>query len=171
MESPESDNVKSELQEFLVRKNVTEGEETKLSPLEALELAFTKDRNNWTSKIMKIISGVKDVNKIPDTQVDMLSERQKLVDMISKNYMILYKLKKSLEERYKEKYQWYLKKYDYNLKDSEKKSFIKADLIMDYTKVEMYEAHIDFYKESVKTLDNLGFAIRNRLRVLEENAT
>lgn len=171
MENQENE-IKTGLEDFLSKKSATDlNQPVEPSPIEKLENAFTKDRNIWTSKIMKIISGVKTVSNIPEVQVDMLSERQKLIDIISKNYMILYKLKKNLEEKYKEKYLWYLKKYDYNLKDSEKKSFIRADLISEYTKIEMYETHIDFYKESVKTLDNLGFAIRNRLRVLEENAT
>ena len=171
MENQENE-IKTGLEDFLQRKGESDTvKQVEPSAIEKLETAFMKDRNAWTAKIMKIISGVKNVSNIPEVQVDMLSERQKLVDIISKNYMILYKLKKTLEEKYKEKYLWYLKKYDYNLKDSEKKSFIRADLISDYTKIEMYETHIDFYKESVKTLDNLGFAIRNRLRVLEENAT
>jgi hypothetical protein len=35
----------------------------------------------------------------------------------------------------------------------------------DHQKISLLEAQLDFYKESVKTLDNMGFAVRNRLAI------
>jgi hypothetical protein len=35
----------------------------------------------------------------------------------------------------------------------------------DHQKIGLLEAQLDFYKESVKTLDNMGFAVRNRLAI------
>jgi hypothetical protein len=41
--------------------------------------------------------------------------------------------------------------------------FMEAELADDHTILAHLENQLDFLKESVKTLDNMGFAIRNRL--------
>ena len=34
--------------------------------------------------------------------------------------------------------------------------------------MEMLQSHIDYYYECIKTLDNMAFAIRNRIRLDDE---
>jgi hypothetical protein len=55
--------------------------------------------------------------------------------------------------------------YDYKLTDKQKEQFLVADMTEDHQKISLLEAQLDYYKESVKTLDNMGFAVRNRLAI------
>ena len=52
---------------------------------------------------------------------------------------------------------------DVKLTNGEKHQFIKADLSTLRTQLDMLQSHIDYYYECIKTLDNMAFAIRNRI--------
>ena len=51
----------------------------------------------------------------------------------------------------------------------EKDKFVKADLSLSYRQVSLLESHLDFYRECIKTLDNSAFAIRNRIKLAEDD--
>ena len=53
-------------------------------------------------------------------------------------------------------------------KKIEKHQFIKAELGSLRTQIDMLQSHVDYYQECIKTLDNLAFAIRNRIRLDDE---
>jgi hypothetical protein len=53
--------------------------------------------------------------------------------------------------------------FDYKLTDKQKEQFLIADMTEEHQKISLLETQLDFYRESVKTLDNMGFALRNRL--------
>ena len=53
--------------------------------------------------------------------------------------------------------------YDYKLSDGQRARFIEADLSEDYQLQELLENQKDFFVNSIKTLDNIGFAIKNRI--------
>jgi hypothetical protein len=64
--------------------------------------------------------------------------------------------------RYREAYIRYYE-YDYKLGEKQKERFIETDLADENMILSHLENQVEFFKDSVKTLDNMGFAIRNRL--------
>jgi DUF4097 and DUF4098 domain-containing protein YvlB len=72
--------------------------------------------------------------------------------------------KNNINSRWKEAYLRYYE-YDYKLGEKQKERFIENDLVQEHTKLSLLENQLDFMKESVKTLDNMGFAVRNRLAI------
>ena len=70
--------------------------------------------------------------------------------------------KSKISIRYREAYIRYYE-YDYKLGEKQKEKFIETDLADPNMILSHLENQMDFFKESVKTLDNMGFAIRNRL--------
>jgi len=142
-------------------------EELEAKTLE-LEETLIRDRDKWSNKIRELIAMMKNVNDIPEAQVYMLSYRQMLLDSISSFQTSLYKKNVSFDTYYKKKFREYTLDYDIKLNGGEKEKVIRGDLTLSQRQIYLLESHIDYYRECIRTLDNMGFAIRNRIRVAEE---
>jgi len=133
-----------------------------------LEKRLVSDRNDWQDKIKTLIQKIKSVSELADCQVHMLSYRQILLDKIAEFKTIVYKRNASLDKYYRSQYREYTLNYDIKLTSGEKNSFIKAELSALRTQINILESHINYYQECIKTLDNMAFAIRNRIRLNDE---
>ena len=133
-----------------------------------LENRLTGDRGDWRMKITELVTKIKNMDELADCQVRMLSYRQILLDKITDFKTTIYKRNASWERYYRNQYREYTLNYDVKLTSGEKHQFIKADLSSLKTQIDMLQSHVDFYQESIKTLDNMAFAIRNRIRLDDE---
>jgi len=133
-----------------------------------LEKRLVSDRNDWQDKIKTLIQKIKSVSELADCQVHMLSYRQILLDKIAEFKTIVYKRNASLDKYYRSQYREYTLNYDIKLTSGEKNTFIKAELSALRTQINILESHINYYQECIKTLDNMAFAIRNRIRLNDE---
>ena len=97
-----------------------------------------------------------------ETIAETLSSRQTLVEQMSYFNMKVKEQKVKVAIRYREAYIRYYE-YDYKLGEKQKERFIETDLADENMILSHLENQVEFFKDSVKTLDNMGFAIRNRL--------
>lgn len=134
-----------------------------------LEIKLASDRHEWKDKITDIISKIRNVGELTECQIQMLSYRQILIDKSVEFKHTLYK-RNSLYDRYfKAKYREYTMNYDIKLSGAEKVQFIKSDLSYLKIQIDMLQSHIDYYHECVRTLDNMAFAIKNRIKIEDES--
>jgi hypothetical protein len=132
---------------------------------ERLEEQLVKDRDEWKNKIKDLIAQSKNYNQLAECQVMMLSYRQILLDKISEFKSTVYKRNAAWDKYWKEAYRDYSLNYDIKLTNGEKNAFIKADLAPLKTQISLIESHIDYYDQCIRTLDNMAFAIRNRIQL------
>ena len=130
-----------------------------------LELRLGSDRDEWRVKIQDLVSRLKNMNELAECQVRMLSYRQILLDKVTDFKTTIYKRNATWDKYYKELYRKYSIDYDVKLTNGEKHQFIKADLSALKIQLDMLQSHIDYYYECIKTLDNMAFAIRNRIKL------
>lgn len=135
---------------------------------EELELKLTKDRGEWKDKITELIQTIKNMSAISDCQINMLSYRQILLDKVTDFKSMIYKRNATWERYYRSQYREYTLNYDVKLTSGEKHQFIKAELSSLKNQIDLLQSHVDYYYECIKTLDNLAFAIRNRIRLDDE---
>lgn len=135
---------------------------------EELENRLAKDRVDWKDKINDLVHKIKNMRELADCQVSMLSYRQILLDKVTDFKTMIYKRNATWERYYRSQYREYTLNYDVKLTSGEKHQFIKAELSSLRTQLDMLQSHVDYYYECIKTLDNLAFAIRNRIRLDEE---
>ena len=128
----------------------------------ALDKKLSDQRSDWTIKIGDLSKSLRYINGIEDTIAMVLSNRQILIEHIAYINVNTKEQKRKLADRYREKYLEYYN-FDYKLGEKQKEQFIQADLADDGIILSHLENQLEFFKESVKTLDNMGFAIRNRL--------
>mgnify|MGYP000187139203 CR=1 FL=1 len=128
----------------------------------ALDSKLSEQRTEWSNRIKDLAQNLRHLNTLEITIADVLSSRQTLIDQIAYINVKIREQKARLNSRYRDAYIRYYE-YDYKLGEKQKEKFIENDLESDNTILAHLENQLDFFKESVKTLDNMGFAIRNRL--------
>jgi len=133
-----------------------------------LEELLNRDKTKWMSDIKALISDIRDIRKLADCQVTMLSYRQMLLDKVTDMRAMIYKRNLVWDRHYKQRYRDYCINYDIKLNQTERNSFIDADMGEFKLQLKMLESHVTFYQDCIKTLDNMGFAIRNRIRLEDE---
>lgn len=128
----------------------------------ALDTKLSTQRTEWSNRIKALAQSLRNINTMEVTIADVLSSRQTLIDQSAYMNMKIKEQKGKIAIRYREAYIRYYE-YDYKLDEKQKQKFIETDLHSENMVLSHLENQMDFFRESVKTLDNMGFAIRNRL--------
>ena len=136
-------------------------EETKL---EKLEEYFAAKRQDWSGKIRDIVYKLRDVKQLDEAIVLMLSYRQMILESITELSIKGKKAEAAFQSQHRIKYMGYYNN-DYKFTDKQKDSMAKADLIEKRKQIDLFDSQIEFYRESIKTLDNMGWAIKSRISV------
>ena len=121
-----------------------------------------KQRIEWTDKIKALTEDLKLGNNLEQVSSYSLSYRQILVESLTSMSIRIRAQKSSVDQKYKTKWIEYYN-YDYKLTDKQREKFLLADLAEDNQLLELLESQKSFFEATVKTLDNMGFAIKNRL--------
>ena len=129
-----------------------------------LDAYLNEQRQEWTTKIRDLAKCFKSVDKLNDAMVQIPSYRQILIEQIAQLNIKIRQQQAKLSKTYKSKFVSYYE-YDYKLTDKQKESFIKADMSEDSMILNLLETQMDFMRESVKTLDNMSWAVRNKLQL------
>lgn len=128
----------------------------------ALDKKLSGQRTEWTNNIKELSQSLRRLNQLEETIAEVLSSRQSLVEQISYLNMKVKEQRNKVNVRYREAYIRYYE-YDYKLGEKQKEKFIETDLADENMILSHLENQVEFFRDSVKTLDNMGFAIRNRL--------
>ena len=121
-----------------------------------------KQRLEWTQKIKELADNLKKGINLEEVSSYTLSYRQILVEHLASMSNRIRTQKSTVDRRYKEKWLEYYN-FDYKLTDKQKERFIDADIADEKHMLDLLDSQKSFLEGSIKTLDNMGFAIKNRL--------
>jgi hypothetical protein len=127
-----------------------------------LDNYLSKQRDDWTSKIRALTEDLKLGNNLEEVSAYTLSYRQILVEHLTTMGNRIRTQKTVVDKRYKDKWIEYYT-YDYKLTDRMREKFVEADIADDSHILDLLQTQKHFIEGSIKTLDNMGFAIKNRL--------
>ena len=133
-----------------------------------LEKELEKERADWKGKVIELINMMKDNKKLSEAQVYQLSYRQQVQEKLASYRILVEKRQGMLEKQMVSRFRDYSLKYDIKLSGPEKSSFVSADCNALKQQVNMIKTQITYFEECVKTLDNFGFAVRNKLEILSQ---
>ena len=133
-----------------------------------LEDELKKEREEWKDKVIELINMMKDNKKLSEAQVFQLSYRQQVQEKLAAYRILVDKRQSMLETQMTSRFRDYCLNYDIKLSSSEKNSFVSADCVALKQQVNMIKAQIMYFEECVNTLDNFGFAVRNKLEILSQ---
>ncbi len=123
---------------------------------------FGQERIKWTEKVKKLAYDLKDGDNLHEVAAYTLSYRQIIVENIASIASKIRTNKAKIDRGFKEAWIRYYQ-FEYKLNDKQREKFIDADMSEDLQVQELLEAHKDFLTATVKTLDNMGFAIKQRM--------
>ena len=136
--------------------------EIKDNRITQLDEYLSKQREDWTLKIKGLTEDLKLGTNLEEVSAYTLSYRQVLVEMLATMGNKIRSQKSTIDKKYKEKWIEYYS-FDYKLTDRQREKFVEADIADDTHILELLQTQKSFIEGSVKTLDNMGFAIKNRL--------
>ena len=119
-----------------------------------LEEELKKEREEWKNKVIELVY--------------QLSYRQLVQERLAIYRILIEKKQGQLENQMTARFREYSLSYDIKLSGSEKNAFVSADCQALKQQVNMIKAQITYFEECVKTLDNFGFAVRNKLEILSQ---
>jgi hypothetical protein len=137
---------------------------TKQEKLLKLDEYLDKQRLEWTQKIKDLTEDLKHGQNLEEVSAYTLSYRQIMIEQLASLGSRIRTQKSTVDRLYKQKWIEYYN-YDYKLTDKQRERFLEADLADDKHMLELLETQKSFLEGSVKTLDNMGFAIKNRLDI------
>lgn len=137
---------------------------TKKDKISTLDEYLGNQRVEWTSKIRSLTDDLKLGNNLEEVSAFTLSYRQILVENLATMINKIRSQKTVVDGKYKEKWMEYYS-FDYKITDKQREKFVEADIADDTHILELLQTQKSFFEGSIKTLDNMGFAIKNRLDI------
>ena len=133
-----------------------------------LEQKLELERKEWREKVLELVNMMKDNKKLSEAQVYQLSYRQQVQELLANYRILIEKRQGMLETQSVSRFREYTLNYDIKLSSGEKNTFVSADLNALKQQINMIKTQITYFEECVKTLDNFGFAVRNKLEILSQ---
>lgn len=133
-----------------------------------IEKELEAERAEWKNKVIELIYMMKDNKKLSEAQVYQLSYRQQVQEKLAAYRILIEKRQGVLETQMTSRFRDYSLNYDIKLSSAEKNSFVSADCNALKQQINMIKTQITYFEECVKTLDNFGFAVRNKLEILSQ---
>ena len=131
-----------------------------------LEERFKDERTDWNGKIIDLIESIKQTSKLAESQVIQLSYRQIIQDKLAEYRILHEKRQEMLDKQTVDRFRDYKLSYDIKLSSSETQAFVQADCKALKLQIKMIHTQIIYFEESIKTLDNLGYAIKNKVEMM-----
>lgn len=131
-----------------------------------LEERFKEERTDWNNKIITLVESIKHTSKLSEAQVIQLSYRQMIQDKLAEYRILHEKRQETLDKQMADRFREYKLSYDIKLSSSETQMFVQADCKALKLQIKMIHTQIIYFEESIKTLDNIGYAIKNKIEIM-----
>lgn len=131
-----------------------------------LEERFKEERGEWNDKIIQLVETIKHTSKLSEAQVIQLSYRQMIQDKLAEYRILHEKRQEMLDKQSADRFREYKLSYDIKLSSSETQMFVQSDCKALKLQIKMIHTQIIYFEESIKTLDNVGYAIKNKIEIM-----
>lgn len=101
-----------------------------------------------------------------ELQAEVISHRQIFLDELMHTTYSINKITPKNKQLKKKRFEYYTIEYQIKkMTGPEKIKMIEADLAYHDQLIDIYNNHVEFLKESIKNLDNLNYAIKNKIEI------
>jgi hypothetical protein len=126
---------------------------------------FSDSRAGISSEIYENIEKLSNLKTLKEAQVNMLSLRQRLLE---DNHTLLENIT-TLRKKFREERSVEMENLSKNLQiryqSNEKTVVIEGKTSSTKESLELFENHVSFYNESIKTIDSIIFGIKTRIDI------
>lgn len=137
--------------------------------VDKLTLKLKDSEDYWNKTIdelsKKLVCSAKDVVPL---QAEVISMRQQLSEQIKAMSYQLFKLMPKIKAFKKQRFEYYAgAQAPYATNASERTKLVEWDLAIYDHKKDVLDVHIDFLRESLRDIDNINFAIKNKISLYQ----
>lgn len=144
---------------------MSQEKETLEEKLERISEKFNKERVDASKEIREGIEKMSSIKGLKEVQVTMLSLRQRLLES---SHTLLENVS-SIRKKYRTEKGRHLEEISNNLQQryqyNEKTILIESKTAKLKETLDLFENHISFLNESIKTVDNVLFGIKTRVEI------
>lgn len=133
-----------------------------------LESRFKEERTRWNEDITNLVKLLGMTSKLSEAQVTQLSYRQIIQDKLAEYRILHEKRQEAFDKLCQTRAKEYVNGSEIKLTNSERHTFASTDHSAMKLQVKMVATQITYLEECVKTLDNLGFAIKNKIEIVSQ---
>jgi hypothetical protein len=134
---------------------------------DAIYARFKTERDEWTNTIKDMSSRMKSIYDVADLQVDLYSNRQIIADYTHTLMAHLTKINRIFREKKIERWEHYTRNYDLRMDKDPKELHIYVDIADIVERKDLVQNHLEYFRETIRTIDTMCYGIKNRL-ALEE---
>ena len=129
------------------------------------ESQFSTERSEWTERITQLSIRIRNIREISEVQVELYSDRQKLLEYTYKLGQILTRLNAKYRSDRKNRMIYYSEEHNTRYGANEKTTLLDGDLSEIKKRIEVVDNHMNFMNETVKTVDHFLFGIKTRIHL------
>ena len=131
------------------------------------EEQFSTERSEWTERIRELSVRMRNIREIAEVQVELYSDRQKLLEYAYKLGQILTKLNAKFRSDRRTKMVYYSEEHNTRYGANEKTALIDGDLSEIKRKIDVVDNQMSFLNETVKTVDHFLYGVKSRISLEE----
>ena len=131
------------------------------------EEQFSTERSEWTERIRELSIRMRYIREIAEVQVELYSDRQKLLEYAYKLGQILTKLNAKFRSDRRTKMVYYSEEHNTRYGANEKTALIDGDLSEIKRKIDVVDNQMSFLNETVKTVDHFLYGVKSRISLEE----
>ena len=128
---------------------------------------FEEESAEWSEKIRVLSIRMKNIKEIAEVQVDLYSNRQVLLEYVTKLGQVLSKLNAKYRKDRAERLKHWSENSQIKYGTNEKTPLIEGDLAELKERIDLVDGYISFLNETIKTVDFMLYGIKSRI-ALEE---
>jgi len=137
------------------------------SSSEKLSARFTEEREQWKKTIADMSERLRDIYSVGSLLTDLYSQRQVALEYSHTLMSHLIRLNKILRAKKAERWLHYTQNYDLRLDKDPKNLMVDVDLGPIIEQKEMVENHLNYMRETVKTVDTICYGVKYRISLEE----
>lgn len=145
----------------------TESIKVQASSNESIYQRFKAEREEWSTKIGEFSQRLKDIYAVGELLTDIYSQRQIALEYAHTLMSHITKVNRIHRERWIERFEFYSRNYDVRLDKDAKYEHISRDLAEVVERRELLQNHLEYMRETVRTIDNIGFGVKHRISLEE----
>ena len=128
---------------------------------------FEEESAEWSEKIRVLSIRMKNIKEIAEVQVDLYSNRQVLLEYVTKLGQVLSKLNAKYRKDRAERLKHWSENSQIKYGANEKTPLIEGDLAELKERIDLVDGYISFLNETIKTVDFMLYGVKSRI-ALEE---
>lgn len=135
---------------------------------------FKKEKKDWNTNLQSIFDVIYQDNisknnskQLINAQAMSLNYRQALNEKVTDYANVLTQVKSEIKKLYQIKFLFNSTNIAFKLNMGEKKLLIEGNLRENLRQSQLLETHIEFLRESIKTLETFSFSVKNVIALMD----